>query len=883
MPQKGSVTQTSPLPNSAIIVHNNTGCFSQKSLRHALRLLDVPQELGKQPLAHLNIVKRQCSVPEPDQRQRGAALREVLQQAITDLKPDEGDVNVMESAWYPYLILSKQYLEGCSPTYLTQKMCVARSTYFQEQKRALSLLADTLQQMEQECHVQPHTSPRHHPPFLAPPHPIYSLVGRETLLEGLKQRLFAGGQLLFSAIIGLPGVGKTALAIELAHDPEVLAHFADGVLWAGLGRRPDIFTLLGLWGTALDIPAGDLSRLSTVEQRAHRVHTAIGGRRMLLVIDDAWQAETALAFKMGGPNCGYVLTTRIPEVALAFADAGVITAPELDEDDGVTLLGRMAPQAIAEKPEEAHALARAVGGLPLALTLMGWYLREETHGGHPRRLQSALKRLSQTDARLQISQPQTLLERRSDLMEGAPLSLQVAIGISDETLDPTAQRALRALSALPPKPNNFSEAAALAVTAAPVETLDVLMDRGLLESSGPGRYTLHQTISDYAGLYRTDDAANTRMIAYFISFAGTQRKDYAALTQEINNILAALEMAFERGMPSAAVGANAIYEFLEARSSYELARKLLNKAEWLARDDHNALNLATTLRNLGRITMKQGDFAQAEIYLQEGLILMREIEQPELLSALLFNLGSVADYRGDFDRAEVWYGESLDLARKIGDMERVAWLLNNLGGISLCRGNYRQAAAFCQEGLETARTNVPERKELLSALLTNLGLVAKKQENYEHAQSFYRESLALAQESGHRERVIELLCNLGNIAVEKEEYDQAEALYKRGVTLAQEINLPWMICGLLISQSELYLKQRCLNAAATALQQAFKVSKENGTQDWTGLALFGLAQIAAEQGETVQARRLGKESQTLLRSIGHGDAERVSAWLQQIK
>ncbi|MBN2007663.1 MAG: tetratricopeptide repeat protein [Anaerolineae bacterium] len=857
-------------------------CFSQKSLRHALRLLDVPQELGKQPLAYLNIVRLQCTHAEPDSRQRGTALRDILQQAITNLKPNEGAVNVLESAWYPYLILSRQYLEGCSPTYLTQKMCIARSTYFQEQKRALSLLAETLQQMELECNESPAVPTRHPPPFLAPPRPIYSLVGRDRLLEGLKQRMFADGQLLFSAITGLPGVGKTALAIELAHDPEVLEHFADGMLWAGLGRRPDIFALLGIWGTALDIPANEISRLFTVEQRAQRIHTAIGVRRMLLVIDDAWQAETALAFKIGGPNCAYLLTTRIPEVALAFADAGVITAPELDEDDSVTLLGRMAPQAVAEKPKEAHALARAVGGLPLALTLMGWHLREETHGGHPRRLQNALKRLQQTAARLQISQPQTLLERRSDLAEGTPLSLQVAIGISDETLNPTAWRALRALSVFPPKPSSFSEAAALAVTAAPVETLDTLMDRGLLESVGPDRYTLHQTISDYAGLHCTDDSAQTRMSDYFIAYAETYSKDYPALTQEINNLITALEMAFECGTPSAIKGANALYEFLEARGHYEMAKKLLNKAEWLARDDRDAANLSTTLRNLGRIMMKKGDFAQAEIYLQEGLILAREIEQPELLGAILFNLGAVADYRGDFDRAEVWYEESLELARKIGDMERVAWLLSNLGGMSACRGQYERAATFCQEGLETARAITPQRKELLSALLTNLGLTAKKQGDYERAASFYRESLTLAQEIGHRERVIELLCNLGNIALEKGEYAQADTLYKRGIALAQEINLPWLICGLLISQSELHLKRRYLNAATISLQQALKVSKENGTQDWTGLALFGLAQVAAEKGEMTQARQLGEEGLAVLQAIGHGDAEQVDTWLRQI-
>ena len=53
------------------------------------------------------------------------------------------------------------------------------------------------------------------PPFFAPLLPTYSLVGRDDLLHGLKQHLFGGENLALSALDGLPGVGKTALAVGL--------------------------------------------------------------------------------------------------------------------------------------------------------------------------------------------------------------------------------------------------------------------------------------------------------------------------------------------------------------------------------------------------------------------------------------------------------------------------------------------------------------------------------------------------------------------------------------------------------------------------------------------------------------------------------------------
>jgi hypothetical protein len=50
-------------------------------------------------------------------------------------------------------------------------------------------------------------------------------------------------------------------------------------------------------------------------------------KRMLLVVDDAWDVRAALSFKVGGPNCAHLVTTRIPEVAIRFAGEAT-TVPE---------------------------------------------------------------------------------------------------------------------------------------------------------------------------------------------------------------------------------------------------------------------------------------------------------------------------------------------------------------------------------------------------------------------------------------------------------------------------------------------------------------------------------------------------------------------------
>ncbi len=252
-------------------------------------------------------------------------------------------------------------------------------------------------------------------PFLAPPLPNHSLVGRNELLNDLKRRLFSRKTLTLSALRGLPGVGKTALAVALAHDPEVQQHFSDGVLWAGLGRMADILTHLDTWGTALGISPTEMEKLIDIKARQQRIQAALGQRKMLLVADDVWKVDDALALKLGSDNCAYLVTTRLPEVAARFTTEGITLIDELSEDDGLNLLTQLAPEVVQAEPNEARILVQAVGGLPLALTIIGNYLRVQTHSGQSQRIHRALTLLHKTEERLQLNEPQGGLESHPSL------------------------------------------------------------------------------------------------------------------------------------------------------------------------------------------------------------------------------------------------------------------------------------------------------------------------------------------------------------------------------------------------------------------------------------------------------------------------------------
>jgi hypothetical protein len=437
-----------------------------------------------------------------------------------------------------------------------------------------------------------------------------SLLGRAELLARVKQQLFKGDNLALTAINGLPGIGKTALAVAVATDEQVQTRFRDGILWVGLGPHPNVQSQLARWGKLLGIDPKDVENVNSRESWARALRAAIGTHHLLLVIDDAWSAEDALAFQIGGTHCAHLLTTRFPQVAFAFAELGAIVVPELDDVDGLALLKRFVPDVVLQDPQGAQTLVQAVGGLPLALTLMGKYLAAQSFTGQPRRLQTALLQLADTKYRLHVSIPISLKERSPSLPANMPLSLHAAIAISDQRLSAQAHATLCALSIFPPKPNTFSEEAALAVSQQQVEVLDALWDAGLLESSGPERYTLHQTIADYARLQLQDTIAQQRLVNYMLNYIQQHEQDCDALESEVRNILTALDIAITLGMGQQLIQSVAtIAPFMRMRGHYAQINHYLQAALKAAMALNDAIGQITLLRHLANLAELQGDYS----------------------------------------------------------------------------------------------------------------------------------------------------------------------------------------------------------------------------------------------------------------------------------
>lgn len=468
-----------------------------------------------------------------------------------------------------------------------------------------------------------------------PPENINWLLGRDELLAQIKQRLLESDSLALTAINGLPGIGKTSLAMALVTDQLVQARYSDGILWAGLGSHPNVLNLLMRWGDLLGIRISDVEKPDNQESWWRALHAAIGLRRMLLVIDDAWNSEDALALKVGGSNCTHLVTTRSPQVAFAFAQQEMVVVPELEEADGLALLARFVPQFIEQDETLARELVRRTSGLPLAVKLMGYYLALEMLPGQPRRLQGAVTALQNEQRRLEISIPSGWQDCSPSLPIGTPLSLRAVIEISDQHLSKQAHNMLCTLAVFPAKPNSFSEEAALEISQEPVETLDELWDVGLLEASGPGRYMLHQTIVDYAGSLETNPEAEVgqRLIQYTIDYLQVHGQDYKSIEVEINNLLAGLDMAIKLEMSRELfVAITCFAPYMRARSHYALADHYLQIAFKNATQQQNAQACIVLLQLLADFAVRREAYTEAESYTRHGLELAREHEHKESIS-----------------------------------------------------------------------------------------------------------------------------------------------------------------------------------------------------------------------------------------------------------
>ncbi len=330
------------------------------------------------------------------------------------------------------------------------------------------------------------------------PRPPSLVIGREDDLQQLKARLSKAHQFspqVLTAIRGWPGIGKTTIAAMLAHDPEVATAFPDGVLWVSLGPKPDLFSELAAWGRALG--NNELLRAKTLEEASAQLAAMLRNKRRLLIIDDVWEAEHAMPFKVGGQGCATLITTRENKVAQALAPTAndIYRLPVLTDDKALDLLQALAPSVVLDYPAASRELVHELEGLPLALQVAGHLLHVEASYGF--NVSDLIKELHEGTALLEAQAPAD----RTDLANETTPTVAVLLQRSTDRLEVVARECYAYLGVFAPKPATFDLEAMKAVWAVddPKPIARTLVDRGLLEFVPErGRYQMHALLVAHA-------------------------------------------------------------------------------------------------------------------------------------------------------------------------------------------------------------------------------------------------------------------------------------------------------------------------------------------------------------------------------------------------
>ncbi len=315
------------------------------------------------------------------------------------------------------------------------------------------------------------------------------VIGRENVLDDLKQRLGIGNQNPRSTTViqGWPGVGKSTTVATLAHDRDIGLQFPDGVLWTSLGESPSINNEIVAWAAALGIH--EPSRNRSIEDLSAQITAALRDKRVLLIVDDVWRVEHAVPFRVGGEGSALIITSRLNDVAEALAPTAsdIYHLPILTEESGLDLLGKLAPDIISQQPEEARELVSNLEGLPLAIHVAGRLLYSESRMGWG--IKDLLDELRSGAALLMAQAPTDMQGAGRDTTATVTALLKRS---TDALAQETRQR-FALLGLFVPKPATFDLSAMSAAwdLADPKPFARQLVNRGLIEPLPGGRFQMH--------------------------------------------------------------------------------------------------------------------------------------------------------------------------------------------------------------------------------------------------------------------------------------------------------------------------------------------------------------------------------------------------------
>src|SRR6266568_5966332 len=632
-------------------------------------------------------------------------------------------------------------------------------------------------------------------PLQVLPFPPTALLGRE---QEIAQALGLVGErgVRLLTVTGPSGVGKTRLALELAHD--LRAGFADGLAWIDLTALRDPSLVPQTVAQVLGL------REQVDQAFPEQVRAFLQDKQFLLLLDNFEHLLEAADFVadllVSCPRLQVLVTSRTP--LHLRAEQQLVLTP-LTPAASVALFRERAQRLqpnLAAAESSVAAICDQVDRLPLAIELAAAHVRVLS-------LSLLLERLSDR-LRFLRGGARDLPERQRTMHE--------AIAWSYHLLPPTQQRWFRALSVFMGG-CQLSAAESICRGEEPItsdeglSTIAALVDASLVQvettADGLPRYRLLEVIREYAAeqlrAAGEEEDSKLRHAEYYAAlaeeaerFGSGQGSREAHLERESANGRAALDFADKRG--EVALGLRLATWF----GRFWLTRGQMSEGHlWLSRmlalDEARGAQAAPpalrvkALYMASRLAMHLGRTDRAGALAGEALALAEQTGDQADISNALVMLGSIALAGGAEDEAATYFTEryaAAKRARDAGDTHQISLALLNLGELARKRGDVARATAFLEEALADVRAI--DMTWGIANILTLLGHLARGQQDYERAKVRYRESLALYHRLGNATYSAWCLEGIAAVACAEGRYQHATRLCAAAAALRGTAQTP---------------------------------------------------------------------------------------------
>ncbi|MCO1577229.1 tetratricopeptide repeat protein [Crossiella sp. SN42] len=582
------------------------------------------------------------------------------------------------------------------------------------------------------------------------------------------------------AITGTAGVGKSTLALHWAH--RIQGDFPDGQLHLslrGFGPQPPLESGQALHGVLGDLGLATEAIPAELAARAALYRSLLADRRMLVVLDNARDAEQVRPLLPGGPGCVVLITSRDRLDGLVAKEGGHRVPLELfTVEQGRALLAERVGPGVAAPPGTVAELVRLCAGLPLALSVVA--ARAADSPGCARLVEELRDARGRLDA--------------LDLGAGEE-DLRAVFSWSYQQLGPAAARLFRLLGGHPGPDIGVHAAAALAGVpfAKARKAIAELVRANLLAEHWPGRFRAHDLLRVYAAeLPDPEGERNPGLHRVFEHYLHTARAaaellhphwaevtlpepgphaqprelaDYPQAMRWFDEerlvLLACVHQARDQNWHSDTWRlAWAMAKFLQLRGFWPdwvaTQRLALEAADRLG--DRAAQAVAHRL--LGHAFLRLRRYAESIKHAEAAGERYRELGDPAGQAYVHRTLAWVHQEQQDFPRAVTHHRQALALYRQTGFRPGQASSLNGLGWTSAHLGEHERAFELCGQALAVA-TEIGDRNTE-AAVHDSLGFIHHRLGEHTEATANYHRAITIFDQLSNRHEAALSLHRLGD-------------------------------------------------------------------------------------------------------------------------